>query len=115
MSAETRRLARIEPPLGDSFERAIELARRVAVDELELIKIDARDRIRRGVRRGIWLGIAALGLLIAWLAVLASAVVALQPYLALEARLALLAASQLVIGGIALVLALRSDEPERTQ
>lgn len=110
MSAEPRRLARIEPPLGASLERAIELARRVAVDEFELIKIDANERLKRGLRRGLWLGVAALGLLVAWLAALASLVVALEPYLALEARLALLAASQLVLGGVALVFALRSRE-----
>jgi hypothetical protein len=115
MSADTRRLARIEPPLGASLERAIELARRVAVDEFELIKIDASERLQRGLRRGLWLGVAALGLLVGWLAALASVVVALEPYLVLEARLALLAVSQLVLGGVALAIALRSREPGRAR
>ena len=115
MSAEPRRLTQIEPPLGASLERAIELARQVAVDEFELIKIDASERLQRGVRRGLWLGVGALGLLLAWLAALASLVVALQPYLTLEARLALLAASQLVLAGVGFGLALRPRERERAR
>ena len=115
MSAQPRRLTQIEPPLGASLERAIELGRRVALDEFELIKIDTSDRLKRGLRRGVWLGVGAVGLLLAWLAICASLVVALEPYLALEARLALLAACQLVLAGVGFVLALRPRERERVR
>jgi hypothetical protein len=98
----------VEPALGDSLARAFRVARGMALDELQLLQLEVQDRARRALWRGLFLGLGAVCLLLAWLALLAAAVVWLDGLLALEARLALLAASQAVIGAGAVAIALRA-------
>jgi Putative Actinobacterial Holin-X, holin superfamily III len=89
----------IEPSLGTSLGRALELAQRVAGDELRLLQLESQEFVRGTLLRSVWIGVGLFCLMIAWLALLAAAVVALEPRLSLEARLALLALFQGAAGG----------------
>jgi uncharacterized membrane protein YqjE len=98
----------VEPALGDSLARAFRVARGMAIDELQLLQLELQERARRALWRGLFAGLGAVCLLLAWLALIAAGVVWLDGRLALEARLALVAASQAVIGAGALAFALRA-------
>ena len=98
----------IAPPLGDSFERAIELAQQVAVDELRLWQLQLLERVKDAARRAVAFGFGALCLAVAWTVGWAAAVVALAPWFSLEVRLLMLAIAQLALGAGAIWFGLRS-------
>jgi hypothetical protein len=87
-----------EPSLGAALGRTFELARRVAADELRLLQLESQERVESVARRGGWLVFGALCLLIAWIGLLAAAVVALEGRFSLEVRLLMMAGSQLALG-----------------
>ena len=97
----------IAPPIGDSFERAIDLAQRVAVDELKLWQLQLMERVKDAARRGVAIGFGALCLAVAWTVGWAAAVVALEPWFSLEVRLLMLAIAQLALGAGGIWFALR--------
>jgi len=101
------------PSLGDSFGRALDLAQRVAVDEVRLLQIESHERLSAVMRRAAWIGFGAFCLAVAWIGAWAAAFVALEDRFSLEARLALLAISQCVLGASLLAHALRgrADAP----
>jgi hypothetical protein len=99
-------VAQVDPSLGASLGRAIELARCVAVDELTLLQVQAREQVSRGLRRGAWLGFGVFCLVLAWFALVGFGVVSLEGRLSLEARLGLVAAAHAVLGAAALAAAL---------
>jgi hypothetical protein len=84
--------------LGTSLERTLDLAQRVATDELRLLQLDSQDRVSDAMRGGVWIGFGAFCLAIAWLVACAAAVVALGDRFSLESRLALLAITQFALG-----------------
>ncbi len=87
-----------EPSLGASLEHTLDLAQRVATDELRLLQLDSQDRVSDAMRGGVWIGFGAFCLAVAWLVACAAAVVALEDRFSLETRLALLALTQLALG-----------------
>lgn len=111
--ADTLPTLRSEPTIGATLARALDLAQRVATDELRLLRVESERRAEALVRRGAWIAIGALCLLLAWLALSAAAVVALEPHLPLATRLGLLAASQALLGAVLVWLGLRGREGER--
>lgn len=96
------------PSLGVTLERTIDLAQRVASDELRLLQLDSQDRVGDAMRAGVWIGLGAVCLAVAWVAGWTAAVVALEDRFSLEARLAMLAALQLVLGAALMRIGLRS-------
>jgi len=98
----------IAPPLSDSFERAIDLAQQVAVDELRLWQLQIQEHLLDAARRAVAMGFGALCLAVAWTVGWAGAVVALAPWFSLEARLLMLAIAQLALGAGAIWFGLRS-------
>jgi hypothetical protein len=87
-----------EPSLSATFGRTLDLAQRVATDELRLVQLELKDLVSGALRGGVWLAGGAFCLAIAWIVVSAAAVVALEGRLPLEARLVLLAIAQLALG-----------------
>jgi hypothetical protein len=94
--------ARVEPSVGSSLGRAFDAAQKLVVDELRLLQLESRETLQGVARRGTWLALGTFCLALAWLLLLAAAVVALEGRFPLETRLALVAGTQLVLG-IALV------------
>ena len=86
------------PSLGDALGHTIDLAQRVATDELRLLQLESQERVSDAMHRGMWIGFGALCLAIAWVAAWAAAVVALEDWFSLEARLAMLAITQFAVG-----------------
>ncbi len=93
--------------MGVALERTIDLAQRLASDEFRLLQLDSQDRVNDAMRGGVWIGFGAVCLVIAWVVACAAAVVALGPWLSLEARLALLAIAQLALGSALVRFGLR--------
>ena len=101
------------PPIAVSLERTIDLAQQVAVDEFRLWKLELQERLGDAVRRGLSIGFGAICLMVAWVVAWAAAVVALEPWFSLEARLLMLAISQLLLGAGAVWFGLRNPRAEK--
>jgi uncharacterized membrane protein YqjE len=99
---------RIAPPIAVSLERTIDLAQQVAIDEFRLWQLELQERLSDALRRGLAVGLGALCLIVAWVVAWAAVVVALEPWFSLEARLLMLAISQLLLGAVAVWFGLRS-------
>lgn len=97
----------LEPSLGATLGRTLDLAQSVATDELRLLQLESKEFVGDAVRSGVWIASGAFCLMLAWIAGSAAAVVALAGQLALEARLGLLAIVQLVLGAALVALGLR--------
>ena len=95
------------PSFGASVGLTLDLAQRVAADELRLLQLESQERIASVARRGAWLAFGALCLLIAWVGLLAAAVVALEGRFSLELRLLGMALSQLLLGAVLVAYGLR--------
>lgn len=87
-----------EPSLGATLGRTLDLAQRVATDELRLLQLESKELVSDALRGGVWIMGGAFCLAVAWVVGSAAAVVALEDRLPLEARLALLAIAQLALG-----------------
>jgi hypothetical protein len=102
---------RSESPFAPSFSatlgRTLELAQRIAADEIRLLQLDSQERLLDALRRSAWIGFGALCLGVAWVAIWAAALVALEAQFSLEARLAMLAISQLLLGAALVAQGLR--------
>ena len=90
----------IAPSLGVTLGRTIDLAQQVATDELRLVQLESQDRVIDSIRGGAWIGFGVLCLTVAWVVAWAAAVVALEGRFSLEARFAMLAIFQLVLGAV---------------
>ena len=97
----------IVPSLGVTLGRTIDLAQRVATDELRLLQLESQGRVSDAMRGGAWIGFGALCLAVAWVVAWAAAVVALEGRFSLEARLAMLALSQFALGAVLVGFGLR--------
>lgn len=104
---DPRAYSPIAPSLGATLGRAIDLAQQVATDEVRLLQIESHERFDDAMRRGAWIGFGALCLAVAWIGAWAAAVVALEDRFSLEARLAMLAISQFLLGAALLARGLR--------
>lgn len=102
----------VHPPIVSSLSatlgQTIDLAQQVASDEFRLMQLDSHDRVMDAVHSGAWVGFGALCLAVGWVVAWAAAVVALQDRFSLEARLAMLAISQLALGTVLVKFGLRS-------
>lgn len=96
-----------EASLGDTLGRALDLAQRVATDEVRLLQLESHERAAEMARRAAWLGSGAACLAIAWTAASIAAVVALGDRFPLEIRLLLVAAFQALLGAGFVMAALR--------
>ena len=106
MASEFR--PRIDPSLGATLGRTIDLVQQVATDELRMLQLDSQDRVSDGMHRAAWIGFGAVCLVFARFVAWAAAVVALEHWLPLEVGLAMLAISQLAIGTVLVGYAPRS-------
>jgi hypothetical protein len=97
-----------DPSLGATLEHTLDLAQRVATDELRLLQLDSQDRVSDAMRGGVWIGFGALCLAVAWFIAWAAAVVALADRFSLEARLAMLAITQFALGAALVRFGLRA-------
>jgi hypothetical protein len=86
--------------LGAMLGQTIDLAQQVASDELRLVQFDAQDRVIEAIQGGAWVGFGVFCLSVAWFAAWAAAAVALEDRFSLEARLAVMAISHLMLGTI---------------
>ena len=86
-----------------SIANTIELAQRVAIDRLRIIQLDVEERAREVLRRSTWIGVGLVCLLAAWIGLLAAAVFALAERMPMQTSLLLVATSQLLIGGGAIL------------
>ena len=107
MTLDIRNDSRIAPSLGASLGRTIELAQRVAADEIRLLQLDTQGFLLDALRKSGWIGLGALCLGVAWIAAWAAAVIALEDHFSLEARLAMLAAAQFLLGASLVAYGLR--------
>jgi hypothetical protein len=98
---------RIEPSLRESLGRTIDLAQRIAKDELRLLQLESQERVQGAATRAVLLAVGALCLVSAWVGASGAAVVALADFFPLEIRLALLASVQLALGAVLLWSGLR--------
>lgn len=92
------RYQRIEPSFGDTLGRAIDLAQRVAADELRLLQLESHERIHAFAQRGAWIACGTACLMLAWIAGWAAAVAALAGSFPLETRLAMVAGAHFLLG-----------------
>lgn len=104
---------RIGPSLSATLGHTIDLAQRVATDELRLLQLESEDRLGDAMRRGIWIGLGALCLAVAWVVAWIAVVVALEARFPLELRLTLLALSQAALGTALVGFGLRSRRAAR--
>jgi Putative Actinobacterial Holin-X, holin superfamily III len=111
--AEPLPTTRPDATIGATLLRAFDLAQRVATDEVRLLHLETQDRVHSLLRRGTWVAAGSLCLLLAWLGLSAAAVVVLAPYASLAARLALVAASQALLGAVLMAIGLRNQEELR--
>lgn len=86
-----------------SIAHTIDLAQRVAIDRLRIFQLDVEERVRTALLRSTWIGVGVFCLLAAWLGLLAAAVFALAERMPLHTSLLLVATSQLLIGGGAIL------------
>lgn len=99
--------SRRSPSLGDMVGRALDLAQRVATDEVRLLQLESHERVAEMARRAVWLGCGAACLAIAWTAASIAAVVALEDLFPLEIRLLVVGAFQALLGAGFVTAALR--------
>lgn len=99
--------SRRSPSLGDMVSRALDLAQRVATDEVRLLQLESHERAAEMARRAVWLGCGAACLAFAWTAASIAAVVALGDRFPLEIRLLLVGAFQALLGAGCVMAALR--------
>ena len=92
-----------------SLGRALDLAQRVAVDELRLLQLETREQVERSLWRALRVAAGVFSLALAWLALVAAAVVALKGRMPLEARLGLVAGCQAVLGAMLVGLGTRGS------
>lgn len=96
---------------GTTLGRAVDLAQRVAADELRLLQLESYERIQSVMRRGAWIAFGAVCVLIAWIGGWVAIVVGLAERIPqLEVRLAILALAHLVFGAGLLWAGLRARE-----
>ena len=93
--------------LGDVVGRALDLAQRVAVDEVRLLQLESHERAAEMARRAAWLTCGAACLAIAWTAASVAAVVGLGDRFPLEIRLLIVAGFQALLGAGFVAAALR--------
>jgi hypothetical protein len=92
-------VTRIEPALGAAIDRVVDLSQRVVIDRIELLQVESKDWLVRAARSAGLASLGTLSLAVAWIALLAAAVVALDGRMPLGVRLVLVAAVQVVVGG----------------
>jgi|GEM_PF-2641000 len=113
MESSMGTVTRVEPGVGPSIGRVVDLSQRVVIDRLELLQVESRDWLVRAARYAGLVGLGTVSLTVGWIALLAAGVVALDGRMSLEARLALAAAVQGVVGGIFLGWAMRRGRDAR--
>jgi hypothetical protein len=96
-----------QPSLSGLIGRSVDLAQKVAVDELRLLRAESREYTKGILLRGAVAVVASVCFLFAWIALCATVVVVLEPQLVLSARLGLVAGAHVLIGVALLVWARR--------
>lgn len=104
---------RIAPSWSVTLGRTLDLAQRVATDELRLLQLESQDRVSDAMRRGIWIGFGALCLAVAWVVAWIAVVVALEERFPLEQRLTMLVISQAALGAALVGFGLRRRKAAR--
>ena len=91
-------MSELAPSLGKAAARVLDLTQRVAIDRIELLQMESYNRLIAAARNASLLLIAAMCLMLAWLALLAALVVDLKGRWPLEVRLIFVAGIQAVFG-----------------
>ena len=99
--------------LGATLGSAANLAQQLAADEVRLLRMESEEHLNAALRRGAWIGSGALCLAVAWIGAWAAAFVALEGRFSLDARLAMLAVAQCVLGAVLLARGLRRPAAPR--
>jgi len=98
---------RSDPSLTDSVIRIFEAGHRVVLDRLDLAYFDLSQLATRTLHGAALIAVGAILLTGAWFTLLGGAVVWLQQHLSLPASLALVAASNAVLGATAIAVNVR--------
>jgi hypothetical protein len=98
VSAVRRPATPIEPLLGASLDRVVDLSQRVLADRLDLFQLESRGWVEEAARSMGLFALGALNLSVGWLALLAAAVVAFDGILPLGPRLAIAGSVQVLVG-----------------
>ena len=87
-----------EPSAGSAVERAVEAAQRIAVERLELMKLEAEEGLGRLLRRAGLMLAAGLITIFGWTGLATALVVVLAERLPLATSLAIVAGSHVLVG-----------------
>ena len=102
-----------EASLGDAFSRVMDLSQRVAVDQIQVIQVEAEERLAAAARRAVVAIIGAACLAVSWLALVGVVVWVLSDPFPLEACLLGVAGVHAFLG-LALLVAARAGRRRRT-
>lgn len=98
-----------EESLGRLVGRAADLARRVAIDEFRLLRIESREELLSLALRAAGVAFAGLCVALAWIALWSAVVVSLESAFSLATRLGLVGVAQAVLGAALVAWSLRDS------
>jgi hypothetical protein len=109
-----RRLSSPEPSAVGAVERGIEAAQRIVIEGLELLRLEAEERLTRTVRGAALLSLGGALTLIGWCALMLVVVLILRERWSLIGGLAVVGAGHLAVGAGAIAYAM-ADTGKRRQ
>lgn len=96
-----------EPELGEALARVARAGQDLAADQVELVSLELRERVKSELSRLARFGAGAVGLVLGWALLMAAAGAALHGPLGLEWTLVAIGGPHLLIGAALLGSALR--------
>jgi uncharacterized membrane protein YqjE len=112
---DERRLSPPEPSAVGAVERGVEAAQRIVVEGLELLRLEAEERLSRTVRGAALLSLGGALTFIGWCALMLVVVLILRERWSLIAGLAAVGVGHLVVGAGAIAYAMADTGKRRQQ